>query len=336
MSELPLATERIDLILVYPYGAKHLKLFSDLEKEKNVCLRYSGLSESRSRIETILRRIHFSKKLNRLSDIPGKYFWHGYSDIFSLLKKTKNVLIIDSALRDIPDSLIKKMQANGARIDLFLINSINAASPRFLEIKARISSNTWNHVYTFDPLDAKNYGFTYQGFNYYSKQEIFIPRIPEKDAYFVGGIKGNREKEINSIYRAIAAYGGKCDFNVMVYKNQSYEKIEGIHYILGNWTPYEEILKNVANCNTIIEILQEGQSGASLRYFEAVCYNKKLLTNNPNIVNFPFYDKRYMRIFRDAKEIDPEWVCQRVSIDYHYGNEFSPKKILDEYARHGK
>ncbi len=336
MTKLLSATEQIDLILVYPYGAKHLKLFSDLENEQNICMRYSGLRETQSRIGLILRRIHFSKKLNRFFDIPGKYLWHEYSDIFSLLKKTKNILIIDSALRDIPDTLIKKMKATGARIDLFLINSMNAASPRFLEIKSRILSNSWNHIYTFDPLDAKKYGFTYQGFNYYSKQKIFIPRIPQKDAYFVGGIKGNREKDINSIYRTITAYGGTCDFNVMVYKNQSYEKIDGIHYIFGNWIPYEEILLNVASCNTIIEILQDGQSGASLRYFEAVCYGKKLLTNNPNIKNFPFYDERYMKIFQDIKEIDPEWICQKVSVDYHYRNEFSPKKLLEEYTHHDK
>lgn len=336
MPKHPPETEKIDLILVYPYGAKHLKLFSDLEHEQNVCLRYSGLYQAQSRIERILRRIHFSKKLNRFFDIPGKYFWHEYSDIFSLLKKTKNVLIIDSALRDIPDALIKRMKNSGARIDLFLINSMDAASPRFLEIKDRILSNSWNHIYTFDPLDAKKYGFTYRGFNYYSKQKLFIPKIPEKDAYFVGGIKGNREKDINSIYRAITAYGGTCDFNVMVYKNQSYEKIDGIHYIFGNWTPYEEILRNVANSNTIVEILQDGQNGASLRYFEAVCYNKKLLTNNPNIKDFPFYDERYMKIFHDPKEIDPEWICQRVPVDYRYRDEFSPTKLLEQYTRRDK
>lgn len=327
-------SNEIDLILIYPYGAKHLKLFSDLEKVQNVCLRYSELSQTHSRIAAILKRIHFSKKLNRFFNLPGKHLWYEYSDIFSLLKKTKNVLIIDSALRDLPDDLLKKMKRNGAHLDLFLINSMNAASPRFLEIKFRILSNIWDHIYTFDPLDAKTYGFIYRGFNYYSKQELPILKFPTEDAYFIGGIKGNREETINALYRSITSYGGKCNFNVMVYKNQTYEKIDGIHYILGNWKPYEEILKNVVNCNTIIEILQDGQSGASLRYFEAVCYNKKLLTNNSNIKSFPFYNEHYMKVFKNAKDIDPEWICQRIPIDYHYQNEFSPKKLLQEYM-HG-
>lgn len=82
--------------------------------------------------------------------------------------------------------------------------------------------------------------------------------------------------------------------------------------------------------NCILEVLIEGMTGATLRYNEAVCYNKKLLTNNKNIVNLPFYDPRYMRVFDSPDDIDVEWVRKQVPIDYHYDGRFSPTHIIDE------
>jgi hypothetical protein len=320
------------IIILYPYGPKHLGMFKDIENSPNAYLRFSEKKNISSRILKLLRRIHFSKKINQIINLPQKHVWYGYSDIFRLLKTTKHVLIIDSALRDIDDSLLQNLKSKGAIIDLYLINSINAKSPRLLEIKQRIGSNNWHQIYTFDPVDAQEYGFKFRGFDYYSKQKIDIPTNPENDAYFVGGIKGNREGLVNSLYKAITEHGGKCNFDVMVYKSQNPDMVKGIHYIWGNWQPYSMVLDAIANSNTIIEILQDGQSGASLRYFEAVCYNKKLLTNNPHIKEFPFYDERYMKIFSNISDIDYDWICKREPIDYHYNGEFSPQKLINDFS----
>ena len=78
-----------------------------------------------------------------------------------------------------------------------------------------------------------------------------------------------------------------------------------------------------------MEILQKGQTGPTLRYFEAVCYNKKLLTNNPHIVNFPFYKPEWMKIYQKPEDIDINWLKEKEQIDYGYNGEFSPTKLID-------
>lgn len=84
------------------------------------------------------------------------------------------------------------------------------------------------------------------------------------------------------------------------------------------------------NTNVIIEILQKGQNGSSLRYFEAVCYNRKLLTNNPNIEKLPFYNPEYMKVFSSSDDIDVEWVKKKGEIDYGYDRSFSPYYLLSK------
>lgn len=81
--------------------------------------------------------------------------------------------------------------------------------------------------------------------------------------------------------------------------------------------------------NCILEVLATGQSGATLRYYEAVCYNKKLLTNNKNIVNLPFYNPEWMHVFENTEDIDWGWVKERVPVDYHYDGRFSPIHLID-------
>ena len=86
-----------------------------------------------------------------------------------------------------------------------------------------------------------------------------------------------------------------------------------------------------ANC--IIELLQENQKAQSLRYFEAVVFNKKLLTSNENIKKLSFYDKRYMKVFKNLEDIDFDWVNKKEEIDYNYKNEFSPIYIIEELEK---
>ena len=92
--------------------------------------------------------------------------------------------------------------------------------------------------------------------------------------------------------------------------------------------PYENVVSNILSANCILEMVAKGQNVQTARYYEAVCYNKKLLTNNPNIKELSFYNPKYMQHFESVEDIDFEWVKRRELIDYHYNNEFSPNHIL--------
>ena len=76
--------------------------------------------------------------------------------------------------------------------------------------------------------------------------------------------------------------------------------------------------------NVLLEIVIPGVgAGATLRYYEAVMYGKKLLTNNPTVKELSFYDERFIRYFEKPEDIDLEWVKAREKVDYNYTGEFS-------------
>ena len=92
--------------------------------------------------------------------------------------------------------------------------------------------------------------------------------------------------------------------------------------------PYEKLLMLTQLSNCIFDMTQVGQTGVTFRYYEAVVYNKKLLTNNREIVNMPFFDDRFIHFYNHIEDIDWDWVKRREEIDYGYNGEFSPVNLL--------
>ena len=49
-----------------------------------------------------------------------------------------------------------------------------------------------------------------------------------------------------------------------------------------------------------MEIVREGQSGATVRTMEALFFRKKLITTNRSVVQEPFYDSRNIYLIKDG------------------------------------
>ncbi|WP_302579571.1 hypothetical protein [Clostridium saudiense] len=326
-------------IIVYPETHKHLGLFEDLNENSDVVSIVASQKNIKSKIYKRIKKIHLSGVINRYIKIPFKRIW--YKPIKLDIKSNEEycVIIVDAALRSFDitylNNIISKENVRGV---LVLINSLGAHSTSMIEIKSLIPKICWNDVYTFDPIDEKKYGYKPLQGAYYSLHNVALIKENYKeqfqeqtDVYFVGGLKGNREDFIISLFGEMERNTIKADFNILITGERRLHKKKyenKINYYSGGWISYEKVLAGILNSNVIIEILQDGQHGPSLRYYEAVCYNKKLLTTNKKIANLPYYDERYMKIISDIEDIDIEWIKQKESIDYGYRGEFSPQNIL--------
>ena len=77
---------------------------------------------------------------------------------------------------------------------------------------------------------------------------------------------------------------------------------------------------------------QKGQVALTLRPYEAVVYNKKLLTNNKTILSFKYYNPRYMHYFEKIEDIDWNWVARKEKVNYEYEGDFSPIYLLQDIS----
>lgn len=152
--------------------------------------------------------------------------------------------------------------------------------------------------YTFDPVDAKNFGIKFKP--YFFPEEYMIDcdeKVAiEQDIFFIGVDKGrlNVLKDLHVKFQKL-----KLSDKLMVIAtpHERYTKDDAEY--LSERLAYEDIVKNIKKSRAVLEILQPGQSGITYRSMEAIFYNKKLITNNVHIKSYEFYDPRNIFILQE-------------------------------------
>ena len=150
----------------------------------------------------------------------------------------------------------------------------------------------YDMVITTDYQDSLTYNFDYMSGIYSNIAYCVDTKEDSCDLFFVGVAK-DRLNILHDIYKNISKKV-KCDFNIINVKESDQEENSDIKY--NKRLSYTEVLDKVSSSNCILEVLQSGQSGVTLRTLEAIIFNKKLLTNNQQIIHSPFYDSRYIYI----------------------------------------
>lgn len=274
----------------------------------------------------IIRRF----RLNRFHRTHSYMTWE--KSLLRNLDRIDRIIVIDTALRRLELSFLNECRDRKPclQIDCWLLNSTKSWTFLDPKIQCKFDSFKWNTIMTFDPHDADNHNWVYTGLRYYSYHSLPDSGKSDADLFFAGSLKGKRGQMLLHLLDCFNANDVNCRFICprLVWHQKALAQPKGLQLIRRR-VSYKRILKKMIGCNCILEVLQEGQNGSSLRYFEAVCYNKKLLTTNAEIVNYPFYDERYMKVFSSDAEIDFDWIKRREHIDYGYAGEFSPKKLFD-------
>lgn len=138
--------------------------------------------------------------------------------------------------------------------------------------------------WSFDESDCNHYGLKYNSTFFLFDEYENDNNNKNIDVYFAGLDKGrldyllHLEKEFNN-------RGITTRFDIVNEKRVNKKK-----YNYKKRMPYLEILKSVERCSIILDIVQEGQCGATQREMESLFLNKKLITNNKGIVDRDYYN----------------------------------------------
>ena len=268
-----------------------------------------------------------SSKINQRINLPFKSIWMNSFDTVISDLETQYYVIFFSHLSPVSKGFFSKLNEKQKKYKikycLFLIDPFYDVP----FVDDYIKGLKFDYIFSYSRIDADKYGFLfhYIPFSMIGK----LNNDTEYDLYFAGN---NREKRgrlelLHNIYE-ISKKGISSIYRIglVPVKDQKFQD----EIIYNQIIPYSKILEETKRSNCILEIMRENLNGASSRYFEAVCYNKKLLTTNKNVVNYPFYNPEYMHVFEKPEDIDWEWVKERIPVDYHYDGRFSPSRFIDE------
>lgn len=308
------------------------EILKDLKQNENVYFVESQSIKPKNKILAFIQRVHFSFKINSIINLPFKSIWYKIkAEKFN--DKDNYIFIVTDGVLGNPDiSLYKKIKKKikNSYFILYTVDSIDLKQNK--GVRKYFKDNIWDLVYTFDYQDSQKYNLKFLNYHYYSNREIVKKDKPKYDIYYISMIKEERFNNEIKLIKKLNESNISCNvdfFNRNNVDTSNYSEISGIKFLTKK-KPYNEVLKEIENSNCILEILQPGQKGQTLRYFEAIVYNKKLLTNNENIKNMPFYNPKYMKVFKTIDDIDFNWIKKEEKIDYNYKNEFSPQHFIKE------
>lgn len=178
-------------------------------------------------------------------------------------------------------------------------------------------------VISFDPGDAKKYNILnhvipYSDYEFEKQESIF-------DIAFVGAAK-DRLHDLLRIHKYLMSNGVKSYFHIINVPQEEQVDIEGVVY--SGFISYKENLSILSKSKCIIEIVQKGGTGNTIRVGEAIIMGKKLLTNNPNILTNGVYDSSNMSIFTKCEDIDIEFIKNKEEVRSSLKEKIYPINLL--------
>lgn len=137
-----------------------------------------------------------------------------------------------------------------------------------------IKSKFVDEIWTYNKFDAEKFNIKYNPQFYLKTKEFDQDEEYKSDIIFMGRNKGRSEK-LGELKEKLELNKLKCDFNI-IDKN--------------NYMKYDDYLKKVNESKCILDFSFTEPCGLSLRPLESLFFEKKLITNNKDIVNYDFYN----------------------------------------------
>lgn len=274
---------------------------------------------------TKLYQLHTSPVTNRLFRLPGQGVWNRMAFRGKFNDNKPLCFLFSPSSRWLNDRFINYLHKKypDCKVGVYFGDLVQYSYPHgFDDLKEKMDI-----CLSFDHSDAKKYGmhcYTLP-YSYYDIPED--DSIAESDVYFVGKAKDRLDK-ILTAYEKFRDAGLKCEFYITGVEPENQKYADEIHYC--GQMSYIENLKHIRATKALLEIMQQGGHGYTLRACEAIMHDKKMITDNPEIKDAPFYSPERISVFKDTEEIDADFVLKEpIKADYQYKEELSPLKMLE-------
>lgn len=151
----------------------------------------------------------------------------------------------------------------------------------------------------------------------------------DNSLFFIGSHAKQRIGDIRQFYHAAEEVGLPVDFHIGAKKPEEARKELGLpkvrYFSFNEALPYRENLKMVQKAGILVDFLNNKHHGLSLRIFEAIGYDKKLITTNPTVTFYDFYHPDNIFVWNGSNTEELKTFMQKPYVPL-------PEKIKQKYS----
>lgn len=249
-----------------------------------------------------------------------------YKFFNSLNKKIKIKKFEEFFLKYQNQIKINGIKKYGEGIDYILFISGNSYSKNFLKFlkqanpkakmilflydKLKYSSfegkiDCFDFVFSYDRIDTQENNFIFRPTFYVDKCLENIPSEKKYSFYYIGVLRDNKRYQyVKWLKDYLESNNLKVFLKLFVreedkkYLPENYDKdliIKGI--------PYNENIEILKNSNVVLDLKYKDQSGLTLRCYEAIATETKIITDNEDIVNYDFYNENNIKVIKNIEDV---------------------------------
>lgn len=260
-----------------------------------------------------------------MSKLMDRYFFENINSIANRLDYV--VLIRGEFLNPIVLETLKERTSSHCKYCMYQWDSVKNNS-NSLRIK-----DYFDYISTFDPEDAKEYGWKYRPLFYIP--ELVKEKKQDIDVLYMCSLHSKRIDVLNKLKticneKKIELYKKVYSKKLIFYKRKYLDKREGYisadnKDISSKKMDVTETYKLYNRSRIVVDYTHPGQNGFTMRTIEALGCKKKLVTNNKKIKDADFYDSNNIYVYEGENIEIPEKFIDSI---YHVPLE----KIYKQYS----
>lgn len=160
--------------------------------------------------------------------------------------------------------------------------------------------NVFDRFYAFDPIDANVKEIEFKSNFYFDIN--FKEENRNGAAFYIGNYKAERNVLLSEIASSLRLSGIEVDFRLYS-KNNKFKTNQNVQLITAA-LEYREVLEITFRSRYIVDLKLEEHSGLSFRFFEAMKYERKIITTNGAVKKYDFYKPSNVFVFGEDKLSD--------------------------------
>lgn len=157
----------------------------------------------------------------------------------------------------------------------------------------------------------------------FNPPKISIEKSGKLLLYFVGLYRENREKKINRFIDEVSNLDIQLWVNIQ-YWNKKEKTNPKINYIKKRIS-FAENIENVQKADVLLDFVDPLHHGLSLRFFEALYYKKKVITDNKEVKKYDFYHPNNIFLIENENY---SYISEFLTLPYFEIND----KIVQKYS----
>ena len=233
-------------------------------------------------------------------------------------KKFDYCLIIRGDL--IPEFVIKHTRSISNKMVDFQLDGLSVSS-KILDYQ-----KYFDDIFVFDPDDVKKYPEAALHFLpncYFGEPDFSIPS--EIDLLYIGQYLDERNVQLKNLHQYLEEHQLSYTSHTSLYRGRCFEPLHPKVLQHKTSTSYEGNLDFVKKSKIIIDFKRKEHNGLSLRFFEAMQYGKKIITDNVSVKNYEFYHPNNIFV-TDFVHLDG--ILEFIQKPYHP----LPETLIEQYG----